>query len=90
MSGNTALLSYGESGTFLIDVSNPTDPQFISHIDGNIYYAVEDSPLVFVAKNDTGMAIYDISDPQNPQMLSSIDTLLIYKIIPRNTIIYCG
>ena len=88
LSGNTALLSYGESGTFLIDVSNPTDPQFISHIDGNIYYAVEDLPLVFVAKNDTGLAIYDISDPRNPQMLSSIDTLLIYKIIPRDTVIY--
>ena len=88
LSGNTVFLSYGPSGTFLLDVSDPSDPRLIGHIDGNIYYAVEDSPFVFVTKNDTGMAIYDISDPRHPQLISSIDSILTYKVIPQDSFVY--
>ena len=68
--GDNAYVSVGGSDLYVVDISNPGDPQ----IEGSVGVAgagalAYQSPYVYVAHN--GFDIVDVSDPTNPQLAGS-------------------
>ena len=69
---NLAILDIDGEGFAIIDVSNPTNPNILSHVNvyTDVYDVFVDNDLVYVVGYTTGVIIYDISDPSSPSVLA--------------------
>ena len=73
---NTAYVADYYSGLYVIDISNPDNPQIVGHYDtlGRVYdIAISDESVYAVG--DDGLHIIDVSDHLNPVALGICETL---------------
>lgn len=77
VSGNYAYIASGESGLFILNISDFNQPEVIGHYDSpDMAFDVDVSDeLAFIADDD-GMRIINISDPNNPYEVGFYDTPL--------------
>jgi hypothetical protein len=76
------IVAAGEEGIDIFDVSNPTNPKHLSHLN------LEDTALdvyikddyAYVANDENGLVIVDISDPENPTVAVDMPRFIFYGI----------
>ena len=65
-----------KSGLYVVDISNPSNPQNLGMVNGTNNYILEnldaDNYILAVAAHEDGVFLYDISNPQNLQLRSTI------------------
>ncbi len=68
IAGNYAYLAAGEKGLAIIDISDPTNPQFVTHVDtaGRAEDVATFGDHVYVADTRGGFAAIDITNPEQP------------------------
>lgn len=77
VSGDYVFLCCGYLGVEIVDVSNPSQPEFINNISGDAQYKscfVDGDYLYVSAYNTNCIDIYDISNLYSPKYLSQIKT----------------
>jgi len=74
VSGNTVFVANWKSGLLILNVSDPSNPQYLSTYGAGNDYSVGvavSGNTVFVANWKSGILILNVSDPSNPQNLST-------------------
>ena len=65
-------------GLGVINISNPSNPQYLGIITGTDDYILENldvsDDLLAVAAHEDGVLLYDISNPSNPSFITTIET----------------
>ena len=56
-------------GVDIVDLSDPTQPEFISHINTGAHNVFIDNHLLYTTSNSF-TRVYDVSDPANPVLLA--------------------
>ena len=89
---NIAYVTARQDGLWLLDVSNPADPNVISHYDTvematGIWVSGE---VAFVATRQYGVELIDVSDPANPVHLSMLKTGEAQSCWARDGFLYVG
>ena len=75
--GEIAFFS-SNNGVYIVDISNPTNPDNLGRISGTNGLILEDlktfNDVMAVCAHEDGVRLYDISNPNNPIFLSIIPT----------------
>src|SRR6266478_3648148 len=68
VSNNYAYLANGYDGLRIYDVSDPTNPTNVGHINNGGYAEIVavSGNYAYLANRDDGLRVYDVSDPSNP------------------------
>ena len=65
-------------GLGIINISNPSNPQYLGIVQGTNNYILENLDIyenfLAVAAHEDGVLFYDISDPDNPEYISTYQT----------------
>ena len=82
------------NGIYVVDISNPNNPQSQGAISGTSNLNLENLDLhnnvLAVCAHDAGVLLYDISNPQNPYHTATINTNNAWANVMSSNIIYIG
>jgi hypothetical protein len=76
VSGNFVYACEGEKGLTILDITNPSAPQFVSSVEtpGFASAVVISNNLAFVADGTAGLTLVDVSNPAAPSIVGAYDT----------------
>lgn len=84
--GPYAFCAAGGRGLYVLDVSNPADPDYETEIDpggyanGVTFTEYEGTPYAILALGSTGIAVFDVTDPTDPIHVATFDTYEAEKV----------
>ena len=83
-----------KNGIAVIDISNPSNPQYIRYLNNSSGYNLEnldvDNNLLAVAAHEDGVLFYNISNPENPTYYGRLDTENAWTVTLKNSTAYIG
>tara|TARA_Y100000996_G_scaffold33772_1_gene23773 strand:- start:313 stop:1764 length:1452 start_codon:yes stop_codon:yes gene_type:complete len=92
-SGNYAYVTTNR-GLGVINISNPSNPQYLGIVPGTDNYMLEDldinSNFLAVAAHQDGTLLFNISNPGNPVFLLSIEGENVWTVHLSNDYLYIG
>ena len=81
-------------GLGVVDISNPSNPQYLGIITGTDDYILENldvsDDLLAVAAHEDGVLLYDISNPSNPSFITTIETENSWTVALDEHLLYVG
>ena len=81
-------------GVGIINISNPSNPQYLGVISGTNGYLLEDldvhNNILAVSAHEDGVLIYDISSPTNPQLQYVLESNNSWTVSLNDDFIYVG
>ena len=92
---NYLFVADGLAGLGVIDVSNPSSPEYIYQSDLQVGEAqdlaiavIDDVPYLALATGSEGVLFYDISTPELPGLVGQIETMYAYGVASYNQNFY--
>ena len=81
-------------GLGIIDISNPSNPEYLGIVSGTNNYILEDldvnSNFLAVAAHENGTLLFDITNPEAPNFLTSIEGQNVWTVNLSNDYLYIG
>jgi len=82
-SGNYAYVTTNQ-GLGIINISNPSNPQYLGIISGTSGYILENLDIyenfLAVAAHEDGVLFYDISNPSNPEYITTVGSVNAWAV----------
>ena len=74
--GDIAYVANGEGGLCVVDISDPSSPEILSHKDtlGTSYELVVDGDYLYLADDSNGLVILDVTDPSLVTLVATFKT----------------
>jgi len=71
MKGSLAIVSAARYGIYVVDCTEPTDPELIHefHPGGTVYGLMLEGNLLYAATHFSGLSIIDVEDPLDPRII---------------------
>ena len=83
-----------KNGIAVVDISNPSNPQYIRYLNNSSGYNLEnldvDNNLLAVAAHEDGVLFYNLSNPENPTYYGRLDTENAWTVTLKNNTAYVG
>ena len=83
-----------KNGVAVIDISNPSNPQYIGYLNNSNGYNLEnldiDDNLLAVAAHEDGVLFYNIANPENPTYYGRLETENAWTVTLKNNTAYVG
>ena len=83
-----------KNGVAVIDISNPSNPQYIRYLNNSNGYNLENldiyANLLAVTAHEDGILLYDISNPENPNYYGRFDTENAWTVALTHNTAYVG
>ena len=83
-----------KNGVAVVDISNPSNPQYIRYLDNSSGYNLENldiyGTLLAVTAHEEGVLFYDILNPENPSYYGRLDTDNAWTVALTHNTAYVG